>query len=123
MRLPYKSRTLVGLRRHPAAHRPVARNAGAHDDADPRTTVDAVLVGDAVDAVLVRLVGDASGEARLSEDQRRALPVPVAGHYQVLVVRRTGWDESAVPFRIASLLRAGDSGPTVIAPVHHPTWR
>ncbi|GAA3144094.1 DEAD/DEAH box helicase [Streptomyces rameus] len=66
------------------------------------------------DTVLARLVGDASGAARLREDQWRAIEALVADRRRALVVQRTGWGKSAVYFVATSLLRAGGSGPTVI---------
>ncbi len=66
------------------------------------------------DAVLARLVGDATGTARLREDQWRAIEALVADRRRALVVQRTGWGKSAVYFVATSLLRAGGSGPTVI---------
>ncbi|MGW4104712.1 RecQ family ATP-dependent DNA helicase [Streptomyces okerensis] len=68
----------------------------------------------AADAVLARLVGDTSGEARLREDQWRAIEALVADKRRALVVQRTGWGKSAVYFVATSLLRARGSGPTVI---------
>ncbi|MER7896407.1 RecQ family ATP-dependent DNA helicase [Streptomyces sp. NPDC096046] len=68
----------------------------------------------AADAVLTRLVGDLSGEARLREDQWRAIEALVADRRRALVVQRTGWGKSAVYFVATSLLRARGSGPTVI---------
>jgi ATP-dependent DNA helicase RecQ len=68
----------------------------------------------AADAVLARLVGDTSGEARLREDQWRAIEALVADKRRALVVQRTGWGKSAVYFVATSLLRAQGSGPTVI---------
>ncbi|MEV4788530.1 RecQ family ATP-dependent DNA helicase [Streptomyces tuirus] len=68
----------------------------------------------AADAVLARLVGDISGEARLREDQWRAIEALVADRRRALVVQRTGWGKSAVYFVATSLLRARGSGPTVI---------
>ncbi|MEU2431816.1 RecQ family ATP-dependent DNA helicase [Streptomyces sp. NPDC007861] len=66
------------------------------------------------DAVLARLVGDASGAARLREDQWRAIEALVADRRRALVVQRTGWGKSAVYFVATSLLRERGSGPTVI---------
>ncbi|SCK50003.1 RecQ family ATP-dependent DNA helicase [Streptomyces sp. WMMB 322] len=66
------------------------------------------------DAVLARLVGDASGEARLREDQWRAIEALVAERRRALVVQRTGWGKSAVYFVATALLRAAGEGPTVI---------
>ncbi|MDO0911172.1 RecQ family ATP-dependent DNA helicase [Streptomyces sp. DT2A-34] len=68
----------------------------------------------AADAVLARLVGDATGAARLREDQWRAIEALVADKRRALVVQRTGWGKSAVYFVATSLLRARGSGPTVI---------
>ncbi|MCD9881011.1 RecQ family ATP-dependent DNA helicase [Streptomyces guryensis] len=68
----------------------------------------------AADAVLARLVGDATGRARLREDQWRAIEALVADRRRALVVQRTGWGKSAVYFVATSLLRARGSGPTVI---------
>ncbi|MCX5051516.1 MULTISPECIES: RecQ family ATP-dependent DNA helicase [unclassified Streptomyces] len=68
----------------------------------------------AADAVLARLVGDATGMARLREDQWRAIEALVADRRRALVVQRTGWGKSAVYFVATSLLRARGSGPTVI---------
>ncbi|MFG2607022.1 RecQ family ATP-dependent DNA helicase [Streptomyces sp. NPDC048514] len=66
------------------------------------------------DTVLARLVGDATGAARLREDQWRAIEALVAERRRALVVQRTGWGKSAVYFVATSLLRARGSGPTVI---------
>ncbi|MFF4954803.1 RecQ family ATP-dependent DNA helicase [Streptomyces chattanoogensis] len=68
----------------------------------------------AADAVLSRLVGDPGGEARLREDQWRAIEALVADRRRALVVQRTGWGKSAVYFVATALLRARGSGPTVI---------
>jgi ATP-dependent DNA helicase RecQ len=76
-------------------------------------TSNADLRADA-DAVLARLVGDATGTARLREDQWRAIEALVAERRRALVVQRTGWGKSAVYFVATSLLRARGSGPTVI---------
>ncbi|OEU86007.1 recombinase RecQ [Streptomyces abyssalis] len=66
------------------------------------------------DAVLARLVGDDSGEARLRDDQWRAIEALVAERRRALVVQRTGWGKSAVYFVATALLRAAGQGPTVI---------
>ena len=66
------------------------------------------------DAVLSRLVGDATGAARLREDQWRAIEALVAERRRALVVQRTGWGKSAVYFVATALLRERGSGPTVI---------
>ncbi|MGW1871005.1 RecQ family ATP-dependent DNA helicase [Streptomyces mauvecolor] len=66
------------------------------------------------DAVLARLVGDATGTARLREDQWRAIEALVADKRRALVVQRTGWGKSAVYFVATALLRAQGAGPTVI---------
>src|SRR4051812_20651122 len=69
---------------------------------------------EAADGILVRLVGDSAGSARLREDQWRAIEALVADRRRALVVQRTGWGKSAVYFVATSLLRALGSGPTVI---------
>lgn len=66
------------------------------------------------DSVLARLVSDATGTARLREDQWRAIEALVADKRRALVVQRTGWGKSAVYFVATSLLRECGSGPTVI---------
>ncbi|MFI9154218.1 RecQ family ATP-dependent DNA helicase [Streptomyces sp. NPDC053367] len=66
------------------------------------------------DSVLARLVGDATGVARLREDQWRAIEALVADKRRALVVQRTGWGKSAVYFVATSLLRSRGAGPTVI---------
>ncbi|MYV99827.1 RecQ family ATP-dependent DNA helicase [Streptomyces sp. SID3343] len=63
------------------------------------------------DAVLRDLAG---GDARLREDQWRAVEALVADRRRVLVVQRTGWGKSAVYFVATALLRERGSGPTVI---------
>ncbi|WND34651.1 RecQ family ATP-dependent DNA helicase [Streptomyces sp. BB1-1-1] len=68
----------------------------------------------AADTVLARLVGDASGAARLREDQWRAIEALVADRRRALVVQRTGWGKSAVYFVATALLRDRGAGPTVI---------
>ncbi|ANB08965.1 recombinase RecQ [Streptomyces ambofaciens] len=68
----------------------------------------------AADAVLARLVGDASGTARLRDDQWRAIEALVADRRRALVVQRTGWGKSAVYFVATALQRARGAGPTVI---------
>jgi ATP-dependent DNA helicase RecQ len=68
----------------------------------------------AADAVLARLVGDASAAARLREDQWRAIEALVAERRRALVVQRTGWGKSAVYFVATALLRSRGAGPTVI---------
>ncbi|MFE1108996.1 RecQ family ATP-dependent DNA helicase [Streptomyces rochei] len=68
----------------------------------------------AADTVLARLVGDASGTARLRDDQWRAIEALVAERRRALVVQRTGWGKSAVYFVATALLRERSAGPTVI---------
>lgn len=69
---------------------------------------------DEADSILARLVGDATGAARLREDQWRAVEALVAQGGRALVVQRTGWGKSAVYFVATALLRRRGSGPTVI---------
>jgi len=66
------------------------------------------------DAVLSRLVSDATGGARLRADQWRAVEALVVERRRTLVVQRTGWGKSAVYFVATALLRERGSGPTVI---------
>ena len=67
-------------------------------------------VRDQAEAVLRRLAGD---DARLREDQWRAIEALIEGR-RVLCVQRTGWGKSAVYFVATALLRARGHGPTVI---------
>ncbi|THA35415.1 RecQ family ATP-dependent DNA helicase [Streptomyces sp. A1277] len=78
------------------------------------TNADRAELRASADSVLARLVGDASGTARLREDQWRAIEALVADKRRALVVQRTGWGKSAVYFVATSLLRARGAGPTVI---------
>nr|WP_066582224.1 RecQ family ATP-dependent DNA helicase [Cellulomonas timonensis] len=69
------------------------------------------------ESALRALVG--SPDARLRDDQWRAVEALVADRRRALVVQRTGWGKSAVYFVATALLRAGatgaePSGPTVI---------
>ena len=66
---------------------------------------------EAAEDVLRALVGT---EARLREDQWRAIEALVAERRRALVVQRTGWGKSAVYFVATALLRAAGAGPTVI---------
>ena len=67
---------------------------------------------DEAEAVLRRLVG--RDDARLRDDQWRAIDALVTGHRRALVVQRTGWGKSAVYFVATALLRARGAGPTVL---------
>lgn len=78
------------------------------------TNADRAELRASADSILARLVGDASGTARLREDQWRAIEALVADKRRALVVQRTGWGKSAVYFVATSLLRAQGAGPTVI---------
>ncbi|MGZ2356433.1 RecQ family ATP-dependent DNA helicase [Streptomyces sp. 372A] len=78
------------------------------------TNADRTELRASADSILARLVGDASGTARLREDQWRAIEALVADKRRALVVQRTGWGKSAVYFVATSLLRALGAGPTVI---------
>ncbi|MFF7341334.1 RecQ family ATP-dependent DNA helicase [Streptomyces sp. NPDC008163] len=78
------------------------------------TNADRAELRASADSVLARLVGDASGTARLREDQWRAIEALVADKRRALVVQRTGWGKSAVYFVATSLLRTRGAGPTVI---------
>ncbi|MEY9876878.1 ATP-dependent DNA helicase RecQ [Streptacidiphilus sp. MAP12-33] len=72
---------------------------------------DRTAVRAQADAVLRSLAG---GDARLREDQWRAIEALVVDRRRALVVQRTGWGKSAVYFVATALLRAAGSGPTVI---------
>ncbi|HEY0216508.1 MAG TPA: DEAD/DEAH box helicase [Cellulomonas sp.] len=64
------------------------------------------------ETVLRRLVG--RQDARLRDDQWRAIDALVTGRRRALVVQRTGWGKSAVYFVATALLRARGAGPTVL---------
>jgi ATP-dependent DNA helicase RecQ len=64
------------------------------------------------EAVLRRLVG--REDARLRDDQWRAIDALVTDHRRALVVQRTGGGKSAVYFVATALLRARGAGPTVL---------
>jgi ATP-dependent DNA helicase RecQ len=61
---------------------------------------------------LQALVG--APDARLREDQWRAIRALAVERRRALVVQRTGWGKSAVYFVATALLRAEGAGPTVI---------
>jgi len=71
---------------------------------------EAHLRGEA-ESVLRRLAGE---DARLRDDQWRAIEALVVERRRVLVVQRTGWGKSAVYFVATALLRARGGGATVI---------
>ena len=56
----------------------------------------------------------AGPEARLRDDQWRAIEALVIDGRRVLCVQRTGWGKSAVYFIATGLLREHGEGPTVI---------
>jgi ATP-dependent DNA helicase RecQ len=66
---------------------------------------------DAAQLLLQRLAGD---DARLRDDQARAIEVLVDDAARALVVQRTGWGKSAVYFIATRLLRDAGAGPTLI---------
>jgi len=66
---------------------------------------------DTAEEVLRRLAGP---EARLRDDQWRAIEALVAQRRRVLLVQRTGFGKSAVYFVATALLRRHGAGPTVI---------
>ncbi|WP_019870538.1 DEAD/DEAH box helicase [Salinispora oceanensis] len=73
---------------------------------------DRTAVREQAETVLRRLAGE---EARLRDDQWRAIEALVVDRRRVLCVQRTGWGKSAVYFVATALLRtAGEHGPTVI---------
>ncbi len=65
----------------------------------------------AAEEVLRQLAGP---QARLREDQWRAIAALVGERQRVLLVQRTGFGKSAVYFVATALLRARGAGPTVI---------
>ena len=65
-------------------------------------------VRERAEAVLRTLVG--RNEARLREDQWRAIEALVVDRRRALVVQRTGWGKSAVYFVATVLLREGWGG-------------
>ncbi|MGN6609809.1 MAG: RecQ family ATP-dependent DNA helicase, partial [Jatrophihabitans sp.] len=73
--------------------------------------IDRTALRDEAEAHLRALAGP---EARLRDDQWRAIEALVADRRRALVVQRTGWGKSAVYFVATALLRALGSGPTVI---------
>jgi ATP-dependent DNA helicase RecQ len=86
--------------------------------------VDRSAVRERADAVLRRLAGE---QARLREDQWRAIEALVVDRRRVLCVQRTGWGKSAVYFVATALLRdhaamtaaagAGAGGPVAADPL------
>jgi len=82
-----------------------------HPGTGPSDAARAALREEA-EAVLRRLVG--RDDARLRDDQWRAVDALVSDHRRALVVQRTGWGKSAVYFVATALLRARGSGPTVL---------
>ncbi|MGH3646542.1 MAG: DEAD/DEAH box helicase [Micromonosporaceae bacterium] len=68
-------------------------------------------IRDAAEEILCRLAGP---DARLRDDQWRAISALVADRRRVLLVQRTGFGKSAVYFVATALLRADGAGPTVI---------
>jgi len=69
------------------------------------------LLRSAAEDVLRRLAGT---DARLRDDQWRAIEALVVRRQRTLVVQRTGWGKSAVYFVATALLRARGAGATVI---------
>ncbi|HEX6871365.1 MAG TPA: DEAD/DEAH box helicase [Micromonosporaceae bacterium] len=73
--------------------------------------LNATVDREAAEAVLRRLAGP---DARLRDDQWRAIEALVGGHRRVLLVQRTGFGKSAVYFVATALRRLAGAGPTVI---------
>ncbi|MGZ4618471.1 MAG: RecQ family ATP-dependent DNA helicase [Frankiaceae bacterium] len=71
----------------------------------------AVPLREQAQSVLRRLAG---ADARLRDDQWRAIEALVVDRRRVLVVQRTGWGKSAVYFVATALLRERGAGATVI---------
>ena len=85
--------------RSPDTDDPAARSPGAAESA----------VRERAEAVLRELVG--REDARLREDQWRAIRALVVDRRRALVVQRTGWGKSAVYFVATVLLRTGWGAP------------
>lgn len=107
----------------PAAELPTAPRspaAGAADGEAARRAKLAMLRGlldgeslrEDAETALRALVG--RDDARLRDDQWRAIEALVAFRRRALVVQRTGWGKSAVYFVATKLLRERGAGPTVI---------
>jgi ATP-dependent DNA helicase RecQ len=73
--------------------------------------VETTVSRESAEEVLRRLAGP---EARLREDQWRAIEALVGERRRVLLVQRTGFGKSAVYFVATAMLRAAGAGPTVI---------
>jgi ATP-dependent DNA helicase RecQ len=102
---------------HPRPTTDQAQPSAAHDLSVEAPAARATVEGGlraAADSVLARLVGAPADEARLREDQWRAIEALVAEGRRALVVQRTGWGKSAVYFVATALLRERGAGPTVI---------
>ncbi|MDM8085849.1 DEAD/DEAH box helicase [Cellulomonas cellasea] len=95
---------------------PVTPHASA-GERPPYSPVAREALREQAESALRALVG--RPDARLRDDQWRAVEALVADRRRALVVQRTGWGKSAVYFVATALLRAGangaePSGPTVI---------
>jgi len=77
-----------------------------------RGLLDGESLREDAETALRALVG--RDDARLREDQWRAIEALVAFRRRALVVQRTGWGKSAVYFVATRLLRDRGAGPTVI---------
>jgi ATP-dependent DNA helicase RecQ len=97
------------------------RATGARDDDDAvkraklamlRGLLDGESLREDAETALRALVG--RDDARLRDDQWRAIEALVAFRRRALVVQRTGWGKSAVYFVATRLLRDRGAGPTVI---------
>ncbi len=83
-----------------------------HPAATTPANQDRSVLREQAEAALRALVG--SDDARLRDDQWRAIEALVVRHARALVVQRTGWGKSAVYFVATALLRSAGAGPTVI---------
>ena len=72
-----------------------------------QVAVDPAEVRERAEGVLRRLAG---ADARLREDQWRAIQALVVERRRALVVQRTGWGKSAVYFVATALLREAGAG-------------
>jgi ATP-dependent DNA helicase RecQ len=84
---------------------------GAEPPAEPSLPDAQRSLRDEAEQSLRALAGP---DARLREDQWRAIAALVSDRRRALVVQRTGWGKSAVYFTATALLRARGAGPSVI---------
>ncbi|MGC5626857.1 RecQ family ATP-dependent DNA helicase [Georgenia sp. Z1344] len=96
----------------PAGSASQLEHPGPLDHPGPPDAPENPELRDQAEGVLRALVG--REDARLRDDQWRAIEALVGGSRRVLVVQRTGWGKSAVYFVATALRRRSGAGPTVI---------